>query len=558
MINFTKSNRAKIIEQCKEDLFDILIVGGGITGAGIALDAVSRGLSVLLVEKVDFAEGTSSKSTKLVHGGLRYLKNLEFKLVKDAGRERAVLYQNAPHIVYPQEMILPIYKENKYGKLLTSFALWIYDSLAGVEPKYKKKNLSRIQLIKKIPLLKEDGLKGGISYYEYRTKDSRLVIENIKKANELGAVALNYVELIQIETQKDKTVSAKLFDKISQQEIRCKSKVIVNATGAWADEILNKNQISNKKLIFPSKGIHIVFDKVNFPIHKSIYIEIDDGRMIFAIPSGNKVYVGTSDDEYKGNLDNPFAIEQEVDYLLNAINHYLKKNLSKDKIEISWAGIRPLINKNSKKIDSISRKEEIIVHNKNVVSVLGGKLTAYRLMAENAIDKILPLLGKQVKNSPSQTKEIPLAGAEFGFGKIEVHKLVAYEETLFYQAYQLNATTELIHNLFNTYGKNLEIIIERAFDIYNKIENRTLVWLEAEIWYVVNFEMLLSLSDFMIRRTDRFFLQQKESTKELDDIMKILSRELNLSENETKEQFVTYKAFVEKNSMAFSSQEISN
>ena len=205
-MRFSKFDREINIEQGQNKLFDILIIGGGITGAGIVLDASSRGLNTLLIEKNDFAEGTSSRSTKLVHGGLRYLKNLDIKLVRDAGRERAILYQNAPHIVYPQKMILPIYKGVGYSKWLTSLALWTYDLLAGVERKYKRKGLSLEKTLETVNSLSEEGLKGAIQYYEYRTQDSRLVIENIKKSIEFGAINLNYLKVIKIEKPENNQI----------------------------------------------------------------------------------------------------------------------------------------------------------------------------------------------------------------------------------------------------------------------------------------------------------------------------------------------------------------
>jgi len=545
-MEFKKANRPKYIEQSENKIFDLVIIGGGITGAGILLDARSRGLSTALFEKDDFAQGTSSKSTKLVHGGLRYLKSFDIKLVRDAGRERAILYQNAPHIVYPQKMVIPIYKSNKYGTLLTSFALWIYDLLAGVESRYKKKTISKKKLLENNPKLKIEGLKAGIEYFEYRTNDSRLVIENIKKAKELGALALNYAKVIKIEKQED-DISLTVFDQLSQKKFIVKTRVLINATGVWTENILNSNKITQDRFVSPSKGIHIVVDKCKLQISTSVYFELPDGRMVFAIPTQKKVYIGTTDDKFTGDFDSVFANNEEIGYLLKAINTYFDSNLESKDIEISWAGIRPLVYNANKTVDKMSRKEKMIVHRENIISVFGGKLTAYRLMAEKVVDKVIKILPNNNNLKQCTTKDVSLAGANFDFGTVELHKLVAYEEQLFYQAYQLNATTDLIHNLFNTYGKNTELIIERAFDIYNKVADRTLVWIEAEVWYVANYEMITSLADFMIRRTDRFFFSHLESMNQLGNIAKFVAEALDLTEEETQLQIEEYKAIAKKN-----------
>ena len=548
-MKFTKSNRKRIFEQTKDKVFDVLIIGGGITGAGIALDASSRGISTILFDKGDFAEGTSSKSTKLVHGGLRYLKNFEIKLVRDAGKERAILYQNAPHIVYPQKMILPIYKQNKYGKFLTSIGLWMYDLLAGVESKYKKRVLSKERILKLLPLLKQEDLEGGVAYYEYRTKDSRLVIENIKKSIEYGAICLNYAKVINIKSpQPNKNiVSVKIQDELSKNEYSIKAKVVINATGVWTDLLLKKNSITNHKYVLPSKGTHILVDKTKTPINSPVYFELEDDRMVFAIPTGDKVYIGTTDEIYTGNLDEVYAKKYEIKYLIQAFNQFFTAQLKPSDVEITWAGIRPLVMANTNNIHKISRKEEIIVHNKNTISILGGKLTAYRLMAEKVTNKLVKMLPDSEKYKKCFTREINLSGAEFNFGKVESHKIIEYAEQKFYEAYQLNANTELINDLFYTYGKNIELIIEKAFEIYNSIDDRSLAWLDAEIWYTVNNEMVINLSDFMIRRTDRFYFSHKESLQKIHSIAQILGKYLKWSNSEEQRQVLEYKNIAKKN-----------
>ncbi|PDH44874.1 MAG: hypothetical protein CNE34_03255, partial [Rhodothermaeota bacterium MED-G18] len=277
---FSSENRGLLLNKIKSQSFDITIIGGGITGSGICLDAVSRGLKVCLIEMNDFASGTSSKSTKLIHGGLRYLEQFNFSLVRETGKERAVLHYIAPHIVKPEKMLIPISKGGKLNRFSTSLALSVYDFLANVKKKDRKKLINKDSIHEKEPLLSNGNIKGGAIYSEYRTDDSRLTIEILKKSYKMGAYPINYVKFISSKHNKNNLSELKCRDQISGKEFQIKSEVIVNAAGAWVDNVVE----GKKNKLVLSKGVHIVIPKDKLPLNQSIYFDAVDDRMVFAIP----------------------------------------------------------------------------------------------------------------------------------------------------------------------------------------------------------------------------------------------------------------------------------
>ena len=283
-MNFSNRNRKNFIECLSTQHFDLLVIGGGITGCGIALDAALRGMKVALIEKNDFASGTSSRSTKLIHGGLRYLKQLEVKLVHDVGSERAVVHRNARHVVIPEKMLLPILQDGSLGKQSSSLGLWVYDLLAGVKKHERRKMLDKHQTLKTEPLLTDNGLIGGGLYFEYRTDDSRLTIEIAKSASANNATLLNYVESKNFVYDKSKKITGvKAYDKISDTEFTIQSSVVVNACGPWVDLLRKKDNSLTGKRLQLTKGVHIVFPYEKLPLKQAAYFDVGDGRMIFAM-----------------------------------------------------------------------------------------------------------------------------------------------------------------------------------------------------------------------------------------------------------------------------------
>lgn len=482
MRNWGLKEREKDVSSLSDQEYDLLIIGGGITGAGILLDAVSRGLKVALIEKGDFASGTSSRSTKLIHGGLRYLKQLEIKIVRETGQERAIAYKNAPHLVVPEKMILPIQKGGTYGKLTTSIALKAYDWLAGVVKEDRRKMLSKKATLLEEPLLKPDLLTGGGLYSEYRTDDARLTLEVIKTAVERGGVAVSYLCAQELVYKEGKIQGAKVMDQLSGDKFSVRAKEVVNAAGPWSDEIRKLDDSLNHKRLHLTKGVHIVFDHKRLPINHSVYFDVSGGRMVFAIPRGNSTYVGTTDTDFSDKKDNPLVTSQDVDYLLVAANNMFPSlDLKLSDVKSSWAGLRPLIHEEGKSPSELSRKDEVFLSKTGLITIAGGKLTGYRLMAKKVIDEVCDRLGVDVVCTTDQIKIN-------GFPNSDLRKKLTENGVL--DEVQLNY-------LVGNYGQQSLSIVAQTSNL------EELILSEAK--FCIANEMCLNPYDFFVRRTGRMY-----------------------------------------------------
>ena len=316
MKKFSFFNRERITNDLQAAEFDLLIIGGGITGSGIALDAASRGMKVALIEKNDFASGTSSKSTKLIHGGLRYLKQFDFWLVKEVGTERAIVHKLAPHLVIPEKMILPLIDGGTYGSWLTSVGLKVYDILASVEGEDKRKMLTKKEALEKEPLLPKNILNGAGYYAEYRTDDARLTIEVLKTALDYNAKIINYTVAKEFIYEDNRVVGAKVKDTLSGNEFNIKAKYVVNACGPWVDELRQINHSKIGKRLHLTKGVHLVVAHDKLPVKQSVYFDVPDGRMMFAIPRGKVTYFGTTDTNYQKDKNHVNTTLVDAMYLI--------------------------------------------------------------------------------------------------------------------------------------------------------------------------------------------------------------------------------------------------
>lgn len=383
---FASTKRTMDLEKMEKDIYDVLVIGGGITGAGIALDAQMRGMKTALIEMQDFAAGTSSRSTKLVHGGLRYLKQFEVKMVAEVGKERAIVYENGPHVTTPEWMLLPIYKGGTFGSFSTSIGLRVYDFLAGVKKAERRMMLNREETLQKEPLLKREGLKGGGYYVEYRTDDARLTIEVMKRAVKEGAIAVNYTKAEQLLYEDGNICGVMAHDRIGQKSYKIRARKIVNATGPWVDSLRELDRSKQGKTLRLTKGIHLVFDGRRFPLQQAIYFDTPDKRMVFAIPRDGKTYVGTTDTDYVGDIAHPRMSEEDRRYLLSCVNEMFPElKLDASDVESSWAGLRPLIYEEGKSPSEVSRRDEIFRSPSGLITIAGGKLTGYRKMAETGL-----------------------------------------------------------------------------------------------------------------------------------------------------------------------------
>jgi glycerol-3-phosphate dehydrogenase len=506
-MKFSNTNRHQMINLLKEKEYDLLVIGGGITGAGIALDAATRGMTTALVEMQDFAAGTSSRSTKLVHGGLRYLKQFEVKMVAEVGKERAIVYENGPHVTTPEWMLLPFHKGGTFGKFTTSIGLRLYDYLAGVKKSERRKMLSANETLTKEPLIKKEGLKGGGYYVEYRTDDARLTIEVMKKAVEKGAVALNYTKAETFLYEHGKVRGAVVIDQLTGERYEIRAKKVVNAAGPWVDEVREKDGSKTGKTLKHTKGVHIVIDQSKFPLKQAVYFDTPDGRMVFAIPRAGKAYVGTTDTFYDADLASPKMTVADREYLLKAI-HYMfpETNISEEDIESSWAGVRPLIHEEGKDPSEISRKDEIWESESGLITIAGGKLTGYRKMAEIVVDLVSEKLQKEtgVSFKECQTKNLPISGGDVGgsslFGRYIVEQASIGTKN--------GLTSEEATFLVSMYGSNAPIL----FDIAGKLKKLADQYelplpLFVQLQYALEHELAATPVDFFNRRTGMLLFQ---------------------------------------------------
>lgn len=530
-MSFSFKTRRAIIENFASEKYDIIIIGGGITGAGIALDAASRGLKTALIEKDDFAYGTSSRSTKLIHGGLRYLKQLEFGLVKEVGSERAIVHRIAPHLVIPEKMLLPLYEKKGLGYWLTSIGLMIYDYLAGVRPEDQRRMLTRGQTLRYEPLLKNADVRGGAIYAEYRTDDARLTIEIAKTASRLGADVVNYVRAEEFIYEQGKINGVIARDLRNDEVISLNGQVVVSATGPWVDELREINRSKTGKRLRLTKGVHIVVPREKLPVAQSIYFDVDDGRMVFAIPRGRTTYIGTTDTNYEGSPDDVITSRQDAEYLLKAVNSAFSTiNLRIKDIESSWAGLRPLIHEEGKSASQLSRKDEIFESESGLISIAGGKLTGYRKMAERVINLVMKRHFASRPMVKCTTSKIPLTGSDLHNDR-EVRKYILRLNRAL-KIYNISDIT--INYLVTTYGKQTDIII----GFFKKLEDPDTEFrlLKAELIFTVEFEMTMTLLDFFIRRTGLAYFHIRKVLQFKDQILSFMQHLTGLGQAEADRQ----------------------
>lgn len=502
-MNFSSRNRERIKKELKEQYLDVLIIGGGITGAGIALDAASRGIKTGLVEMQDFASGTSSRSTKLVHGGLRYLKQMQIKMVAEVGRERAIVYENGPHVTTPIWMLLPFHQGGTFGKWSTSIGLLVYDLLAGVKRRERRKMLSPAETLLNEPLIKKQGLKGGGLYVEYRTDDARLTMEVLKAAFEKQAYILNYSKVIELTYENGRVTGVVVEDQLSKESYQIHAKKIVNAAGPWVDDIREKDQSKTGKMLKLTKGVHIVIDQSKFPLKQAVYFDTADGRMVFAIPRDGKTYVGTTDTFYSKEKETPRMNASDRDYLLEAITYMFPEvEITKDDIESSWAGLRPLIWEEGKEGDpsEISRRDEIWESSSGLITIAGGKLTGYRKMAETITDLLAKKLYDEYNLSFSscRTYSLPISGGDVGGSE----KFVDFIEEQIKFGRKFGLADEEARELAEKFGSNVSVIFEIIKDHREVADEYGLpLLLYAKLQYALEHEMVVSPVDFFLRRT---------------------------------------------------------
>lgn len=507
---FSSMERDQRLQQLASLPLDVLVIGGGITGAGIALDAAARGMKVGLIDMQDFAAGTSSRSTKLVHGGLRYLKQLEVGLVAEVGKERAIVYENGPHVTTPEWMLLPFYKGGTFGKFSTSVGLRVYDFLAGVRREERRRMLTAAETLGKEPLLNARDLRGGGYYVEYRTDDARLTIEVLKEAVRRGAQAVNYTKLNQFQYDNGKIIGASLVDVVSGNTYEVRARKIVSAAGPWVDTLRELDHSKQGKRLQLTKGSHLVIDQSRFPLRQAIYFDTVDGRMMFAIPRDGKAYIGTTDTEYKGDIAHPQVTATDRQYVLDALHHMFPEiDLMEEDVESSWAGVRPLIYEEGKGPSEISRKDEIWQSASGLISMAGGKLTGYRKMAETIVDRVASQLEAESagvavgdRSFPAcSTKDIPISGGVVGgSGSFGYYVAKKTEE-----GFDRGIPHDVAQGWARKYGSNVDRLYKWSAVFTALAEDFSGGGLPFEVGapllYAINEEMAVTPVDFFVRRT---------------------------------------------------------
>ncbi len=528
--------RNAYIKQILESSFDLVVIGGGITGAGIAWDATLRGLKVLLLEQNDFASGTSSKSTKLIHGGLRYLKQLKFKQVYEVGRERAIVHNIARFLVRPEKMLLPIYEKGSLSRIMAALALSVYDILAGVgkvdsftyHDKEKTKNLE--------PLLPLQNLLGSFLYAEYQTDDHRLTWTLIQSALIKDAMCLNYAKVNQIKTDENRSIKAVCFeDTLSGEIFEIKTSLVVNAAGPWVVDVISLDAFPPQKELLLSKGTHIVLSHTKFPLKQALYFDdIEKKRMIFAIPKGNTTYVGTTDVEYTEDKNKIFSSNDEIDYLIKTLQALFPQlSINVSDIISTWVGVRPLIKEPGKDSTEVSRKDEIFISPSGLISIAGGKLTGFRKMAE----KVVNLLVKShfqdkigIKRS-SGTKNTLLDGNSFNSASEFNSYLVRLKE----QFNHLGIEPEVASIFIKRYGDKMDKMMGLLSDNLNGNDN--IEWLlETEIKYGISHEMIYFPTDFIQRQTGMLWFDRPTCVLKKDFILTVFALEFKWDNNKLSQE----------------------
>jgi glycerol-3-phosphate dehydrogenase len=519
--------------------FDVLVIGGGVTGAGIALDAVARGYKVALVEKVDFASGTSSKSTKLVHGGIRYLPNFDFALVHEALVERGNLLRNAPFIVQPVGFVLPLYKGDRHPVglpfttpggfglgLIMDVGLWLYDAMAGLllgrRDVKRHRRLSREEVIKRAPALVTKGLKEGFIYYDAQTNDARLTFILVRTAAQYGATIANYAEVTSFVTEQGKVSGAHVCDRLGNQDLVVRARHIVNATGVFSEQVEALTGYQPQVQVEPSKGVHLVFSREDVKLGNDAVVlpETDDKRILFLVPWGSRAIYGTTDTG-SGDLDHPIATRRDISYLLHHLNRYLSINLTEDNIISTYAGYRPLLSSRGPEDSTakLSRTHAVLQSPSGLVTIVGGKLTTYRRMAQDTVD-VLSRRDSMTLYHP--TEHLPLQG---GAGwPIQQRDMEA-------RGRGLGLSREILEHLGRSYGSEaltvLELIENDAMLGTRLIDD--LPFIRAEVVYACRQEMAMTPYDVLARRTSITIEDRQRGLGILDEVAALMAKELDWS-----------------------------
>jgi glycerol-3-phosphate dehydrogenase len=484
----------------RSTIWDCLVIGGGATGLGTAVDAASRGLKTLLVEKTDFAKGTSSRATKLAHGGVRYLEQGNISLVREALRERGLMIKHAPHIVHPLKFIIPAYKRLEipfYG-----IGLKLYDFMSGKLSLGHAKLLGKSEVVQHLPTVQQNDLKGGILYMDGQFDDARLAVTLALTFNDLGGVAANYVEVVGLTKTSEKISGAILRDRETGTEHEVRAKVVVNATGVFVDSIRHLDDPTSGKMLAVSQGAHLVLPKHFLPSTSALMVpKTSDGRVLFGIPWHDRLILGTTDGEVPEPVEEPRIQEKEISFILSEAAKYLAKPPTESDVLSCYAGLRPLVKSgHAGSTAAISREHTVAISTSGLVTITGGKWTTYRRMGEDCVDHVLQIGGFSAK--PSRTPDLQLHGSSESVETFAAPSHLA------------------------VYGTERPKIEALSRKVSGKLLHPRLPYLQAEVLWAVREEMARTVEDILARRTRAILLDSTAAAESAPDVAELIAGEL--------------------------------
>ena len=553
--DLSSTERSATLRAMAAEGVDVLVIGGGITGAGVALDAASRGFKVGLVEQGDFASGTSSRSTKLVHGGIRYLPQFDFGLVHEALIERARLVANAPHLVRPLPFLVPFYRELRRplgirlpaaGRPLLPLAmnlgLWLYDRLAGRMVLVRHRSVSVAEALHLFPHLRRDGLSRASLYYDAQTDDARLTLAVLRTAARHGARCVNYARAVRLVRASGRVTGVEVEDRLSGEHLQVKARWVVNAAGVWAGEVARLAGSPQRVELTLSKGVHLVLPRELLGVGSTALVlpETEDGRLAFVVPWEGRAILGTTDTPYSGPMEDPPVTEDDVAYLLRHARRFLDVELEPQDVVSAFAGLRPLVSAGGRSAD-ISRRHAVVRHEPGFVSIIGGKLTTYRQMAQDVVDLIAredadPTSGRSSDGrlTPCRTERLPLVGGE---EPESWPRLVR-------DALRLGLAPEVAGRLLHRYGSELGRILALIRDDPTLAEPLApgIPCIGAEVVFACQTMMPASLEDMMLRRLRLALLHGPAADAAAEKAAMLMARALGWPAERRAEELASYRS----------------
>ncbi|MGV9772078.1 glycerol-3-phosphate dehydrogenase/oxidase [Streptosporangium sp. NPDC003464] len=528
--------RATALREMSENHYDVLVVGGGVVGAGAALDAVSRGLSVALVEARDWAAGSSSRSSKLIHGGLRYLEQLDFRLVREALKERHLLLTRlAPHLVHPVPFLFPL-THRIWERFYIGAGMTLYDLLGGLRSAVPRhRNLSRRRALEEAPGLSPDALVGALRYHDAQTDDARMTLTLVRTAARYGATVVSRARATGLLREGARVTGARVADLESGQEVTVRARQVISATGVWTDETFVMAGVRGSHTMRPSKGVHLVVPRDRIGLRSAMILRTEKS-VLFVLPWGRHWIIGTTDTQWNLDKDRPVASRADIDYLLDHVNAVLRRPLTHDDVEGVYAGLRPLLAGDSADTAKLSREHLVTVPLPGLVVVAGGKYTTYRVMARDAVDMAARELGTAVPESV--THRVPLLGA-------------AGYEALWNGRHGLAGRSRLsvasVERLLRRYGSEVEELLDlvAADPALGRPLHGAPGYLGAEAVYAASHEQALHLEDVLTRRTHVFMEERDRGLAAAAEVAALIAPVLGWDDDTVRRETERYRLHVQ-------------